>query len=116
MRITASNSKILSDIYRDLKDKNIEIEKITKDVEGAKGDVVTYLSIASLGVSSLGTLFTYLRYLESQKNHYIHYRYKEDAEAEVRELKFANLSQKEVDKKLKNIQDNLDKLELIDIG
>ncbi len=116
MKITASNSQILNDIYNNLKDKDIEVEKVTKEVEGAKGDVVTYLAIGNLAVSSVGTFFVYLRYLESQRKHYIHYRYKEDAGEEVRELKFDNLTQTEVEAKLKNIQDNIEKLDFLHIS
>jgi hypothetical protein len=115
MKITATNSEFLNDIYEELENK-VELEKITQKVQGSKGDAVTYLAVANLTVTSLGVLFTYLRYLESQKNHYIHYRYKEDTGEKTRELKFDNLSKSELDVKLKNIQDRVDELELFHIG
>lgn len=116
MRITATNALILNEVYEELEDKGFEVKKVTKDIEGAKGDMTLYLSIGGFVIASLGTFIAYLRYLETQKNHYIHYRYKDDVGEEVRELKFDNLTQKEVDEKLKNIQDNFDKLELFHIG
>ena len=116
MKITAENSVILNEVYEGLEDKGFEVEKETINVDGVKGDVTLYLSIGNFVIASFGTFITYLRYLETQKNHYIHYRYKDDAEEETRELKFDNLSKKELDEKLKNIQDNFDNLELIHIG
>jgi len=116
MKITATNTVILNEVLEGLESKGFEVQPITENVEGVKGDVTLYLSIGSFAIASLGTFITYLRYLETQKNHYIHYRYKDDVGEEVRELKFDNLTQKEVDEKLKNIQDNFDKLELFQIG
>ena len=111
MKITASNSQILRNIEKDLKEQNIDIELITEEVEGAKGDVATYINIASLGVTTAGTIIAYLSYLQTQKKHYIHYKYKDDANINPKELKFDNLTQAELDEKIKNIQDDFDKLE-----
>ena len=108
MKITASNSQILRNIEKDLKKQNIDIELITEEVEGAKGDVATYINIAS---TTVGPIIAYLAYLQTQKKHYIHYKYKDDVDINPKDLKFDNLTQAELDEKIKNIQDDFDKLE-----
>jgi hypothetical protein len=39
MQITSKNSKLLDEIYNDLKRKNIESEKGTKKLDGGMGDI-----------------------------------------------------------------------------
>lgn len=116
MRITASNTQILNEILEELEEQNISAKMVYAEVEGVKGDVATYISLAGLGVSMIGTLITYLTYLQNQKSAYIHYRYKDDVETEVQELKLNNLTPQQLEEKIKNIQDDFDKLELLDIG
>lgn len=116
MIITADNPQILESIHSDLNKQNIKAELAFKDIDGTKGDIPTYINLATLGVTTVGTVIGYLSYLQTQKNHYIHYKYKDDVDVNPRELKFDNLTVEERDKKIKNIQNNFDKLEFLHVS
>ena len=94
MRIVSDDPKLLDEIYNDLNNKKMEIEKGTKKLDGAYGDISIYIDIANLTLVTIGTLFTYLSYRQSQKNNYIHFKYKENYNNGI-ELKFENLSKEE---------------------
>lgn len=113
MEIRSENSKLLDEIYNDLERKKVESEKVTKKVEGAMGDITTYLDIVNLSLMSIQTLLTYFMYRQDQKNNYIHFKYKNGLE-----VKFDNLSKKELKKKELQIREDIanNKLEFIYVG
>lgn len=110
MIITADNPQVLQEMYHKLDEQGANLDKSMKSVEG---DIVAYLA---LGVSSLGLVLQYLSYLQTQSKHYIYYKYKDSVETEVHELRFDNLTEEELNEKIKNIQDDFDKLEKFHIG
>jgi len=113
MIITADNPQVLQEMHLKLDEQGASLDKSMKNVEGGKGDIVAYLA---LGVSSLGLVLQYLSYLQTQSKHYIYYKYKDSVETEVHELRFDNLTKEELNEKIKNIQDDFDKLEKFHIG
>lgn len=115
MKITASSSQILKNIQTDLEEQSIYVELGKKDVAGAKGDVATYINLANLAVASGSAVVGYLAYLITQKNHYVHYRYKDDVDIHPKELKFDNLSKLERDEVIKNLQDKFEQLDFIHV-
>ncbi|CAA6819342.1 MAG: Unknown protein [uncultured Sulfurovum sp.] len=113
MNVTADNPQILQEMYLKLDEQGIKLHKSVQKIEGAKGDIVAYLA---LGVSSLGLVLQYLSYLQTQKKHSLFYKYKDSVDTEVHELRFDNLTKEELNEKIKNIQDDFDKLEKFHIG
>lgn len=113
MKIKSDNPLLLDEIYNELKRKNIQSDKITEKIDGAMGDVTTYIALAALGVQTIDLFINYLSYRQSQKNNYLHFKYKDGIE-----VKFNNLSKDELKTKelqiRKDIADN--KIEFIDIG
>ena len=111
MKLTSENSQLLNEIYSDLKRKKIPSKKITKEIEGAMGEITTYLEFASLALDFIDTLITYLRYRESQRKNYLHFKYIDGLE-----FKWDNLSKEERDIQIKKLKDDFVKLEYIHIG
>ena len=113
MKIISQNPQLLDEIYNDLNKKNIQSQKATKKIEGAMGDVTTYISLASLGIDTIGILLTYLSFRQSQKNNFLHFKYKDGIE-----VKLENLSQDELNVKKEMLREDIknDKLEFIYIG
>ena len=113
MKIISDNSKLLDEISNDLNRKKVESKKATKKLDGAMGDVSTYINIANLTLATITTLLTYLSYRQSQKKNYIHFKYKDGIE-----VKFDNLSKEELKKKELQIREDIanDKLEYIYVG
>ena len=113
MRIISDNSKLLNEVFNDLERKKFKSKKGTKKLDGAMGDITTYIALASLTVSSISTLLAYLTYRLTQKNNYIHFKYKDGIE-----VKFDNLSKDELKTKELQIRDDIanNKLEFITIG
>jgi len=113
VKIISDNSKLLDEIFNDLNRKQIEIQKGTKKLDGAMGDVATYINIANLTLATITTFLTYLSYRRSQKNNYIHFKYRDGLE-----VKFDNLSKEEFKKKELQIREDIvnNKLEYIFVG
>ena len=114
MQILSDNPQLLDEIYNDFERKNIDSKRGTKKIDGAMGDVTSYLELAlNLTPTYIGTLIAYLTYRLSQKKNYIHFKYKDGLE-----VKFDNLSKDELkNKELQVRQDIADnKLEFIYIG
>lgn len=59
MIITADNPQILKSIHSDLNKQNIKAELAFKDIDGTKGDIPTYINLATLGVTTVGTVIGY---------------------------------------------------------
>jgi len=113
MQIISDNPQLLDEISNELDRKNIESQKVKKKIDGAMGDVTVYIALATLGMQTIDVFINYLSYRQSQKNNYIHFKYKDGLE-----VKFDNLSKDDLKKKelqiRKDIADN--KLEFIYIG
>jgi hypothetical protein len=114
MQIQSDNPQLLDEIYNDFQRKNIEAKKVTKTVEGAMGDITSYIELA-INIAPLyaTTLLTYFSYRLSQKKNFIHFKYKNGLE-----VKFDNLSKEEFDKKEKYLREDIfnNKLEFIYFG
>ena len=113
MKIISENPQLLDEVYNDLNRKSIESEKGTKKIEGAMGDVTAYIALAAFGMQTIDVFINYLSYRLSQKNNYIHFKYKNGLE-----VKFDNLSKEELKKKELQIRQDIadNKLEFIYIG
>jgi len=111
MKVISNNSKLLDEIYNDLEKKNIETNKVTKKVEGAMGDITTYISLGVLGLDTIAIFLNYLTFRQNQKKNYLHFKYKNGLE-----IKFDNLSKLERDLKIKKIEIDFSQLEYIHIG
>jgi len=113
MKIQSDNPQLLDEIYNDLGRKNIESEKVQKKIDGAMGDVTVYIALAAFGMQTIDVFINYLTYRLSQKNNYIHFKYKDGIE-----VKFDNLSKEELKKKELQIRQDIadNKLEFIYIG
>jgi len=113
MKIISENPLLLDEIYNDLNRKDIQSQKATKKIEGAMGDVTTYIALVALSVQSIDTLINYLSYRQSQKKNYLHFKYKDGIE-----VKLENLSQDELNDKKEKLREDIknDTLEFIYIG
>ena len=114
MKIVSENSKLLDEIFNDLKRKRIKFQKETKEIDGAMGEVTSLLElIANLTPTYIGVLISYLTYRLTQKKNYIHFKYKNGLE-----VKFDNLSKDELKKKEQQIREDIanNRLEFIYIG
>jgi len=114
VKIISEDSKLLNEIYNDLKRKKVESEKNFKKIDGAMGDVTSYLELAlKLAPVYASTMITYLTYRLTQKKNYIHFKYKNGIE-----VKFDNLTKNELKEKESQIREDIanNRLEYIYIG
>jgi hypothetical protein len=111
MKIISDNPLLLDEVFNDLKKEHIKSEKTTKKIEGAMGDITTYIELAELGLHAIDTFIAYLAYRLSQKNNYIHFTYDDGTV-----VKLNNLSKKEQEIKLDALKDKFADLKSIDIG
>jgi len=114
MKITSDNSLLLDEIFNDLKRKKVDTTKNVKKIDGAMGDVTSYLDLAlNQAPAYVSALIAYLTYRLTQKKNYLHFKYKNGLE-----VKFDNLSKDELKQKEQQIREDIanDKLEFIYIG
>ncbi len=117
MKIISKNSQLLDEIYNDLNRKNIESEKGTKKIDGAMGDVTVFIALSALGMQTIDVFINYLSYRQSQKNNFVHFKYKEEYNGGI-EVKLENLTKDEVIAKKEQLRDDINnnKLDYINVG
>ena len=117
MQILSDNPQLLDKIYHDFERKNIDSKRGSKKIDGAMGDVTVYISLAALGMQAIDVLINYLSYRQSQKNNFVHFKYKEEYNGGI-EVKLENLTKDELGAKKEKLRDDINnnKFDYINIG
>ncbi len=115
MRIVSDDALLLDEVFNDLKNEDIKLEKSTKKVDGAMGTPTDFLAILSVGIGGISAVIAYLTYRLNQKNSFVHIKYKKEYKGGV-EIKLENLTKEERKEKENEIKAYWNELEYIALG
>ena len=116
MKIISNKPELLDELFAEFKKRHLSVEKETKQVENAQGDITLYLSVAQLALQTISTFLDVLTYFNEKytylnNNHYIHIKF-----SDGRVVKLENISKEERRVKLNTLREKFNEIDFIEIG
>jgi hypothetical protein len=104
MKILSTDSFLLDELFNDLEQEHIVVEKESQIVDGGMSatGITTAISLGSLTLKTIDTLLKVLNFFQAQKNYYIHLKLKDG-----REIKLNDLSKEKQVEEFNAIKDNI---------